>query len=74
MAQFQKDPDPIIQLIKQLDLDIYDIILEFNRIKTIHKKYNDQGEIVSLEKFDLNEDESEGTKKLFAFAGRFWKL
>ncbi|GDZ94632.1 hypothetical protein PA905_25880 [Planktothrix agardhii CCAP 1459/11A] len=69
MAQFQKDPDPIIQLIKQLDLDIYDIILEFNRIKTIHKKYNDQGEIVSLEKFDLNEDESEGTKKLFAFAG-----
>lgn len=69
MAQFQKDPDPIIQLIKQLDLDIYDIILEFNRIKIIHKKYNDQGEIVSLEKFDLNEDESEGTKKLFAFAG-----
>lgn len=69
IAQFKKDPDPIIQLIKQLDLDIYDIILEFNRIKTIHKKYNDQGEIVSLEKFDLNEEESEGTKKLFAFAG-----
>ncbi|WRH65237.1 MAG: AAA family ATPase [Planktothrix sp. GU0601_MAG3] len=60
MTQFQKDPDPIIQLIKRLDLDIYDIVLEFNRIKTIHKKYNDQGEIVSLEKFDLNEDESEG--------------
>ncbi|HEY9864256.1 MAG TPA: ATP-binding protein [Candidatus Obscuribacterales bacterium] len=97
IAQFKKYPDPIIQLIKQLDLDIDNIIiqtkvlrseqlpnelpeelrqfimkannLESNEIQTIHKKYDDQGKIVSLEKFNLDEDESEGTKKVFAFAG-----
>ena len=38
-------------------------------IKTIHNKYDLQGNIYSTEEFDLDENESEGTKKLFAIAG-----
>lgn len=38
-------------------------------IKTVHLKYNKGGEMVSLEEFDIDTNESEGTKKLFAFAG-----
>jgi AAA15 family ATPase/GTPase len=39
------------------------------RIKTIHKKYNNKGEFVSNFKFDLNEQESSGTNKLFDLSG-----
>lgn len=42
--------------------------LQTNDIQTFHKKYNAQGKVESLEVFDLEENESEGTKKLFAFA------
>lgn len=38
-------------------------------IKTIHQKYDSEGKIYSTEEFDMDENESEGTKKLFAFAG-----
>lgn len=38
-------------------------------VKTIHHKYDSNGTIDSIEEFDLDENESEGTKKLFAFAG-----
>ncbi|MEL7409471.1 MAG: ATP-binding protein [Cyanobacteria bacterium J06558_2] len=43
-------------------------ILEVS-IVTMHNKYDSQGKINSTEKFDLDENESEGTKKIFAFAG-----
>lgn len=39
------------------------------RIKTIHKKYNNKGEFVSNCEFDLNDQESSGTNKLFDLAG-----
>ncbi len=38
-------------------------------VKTIHHKYDSEGNITSSEEFDMDENESEGTKKLFAFAG-----
>lgn len=38
-------------------------------IKTIHYKYDSHGTIDSIEEFYLDENESEGTKKLFAFVG-----
>ncbi|OZH51795.1 abortive infection protein [Hydrocoleum sp. CS-953] len=38
------------------------------QIKTLHKKYDYEGEMVSQVVFDFQENESEGTKKLFAFA------
>ncbi|MFB2934799.1 ATP/GTP-binding protein [Aerosakkonemataceae cyanobacterium BLCC-F154] len=38
-------------------------------IQTLHEKYNEEGEVVGTEKFELEENESEGTKKLFYFSG-----
>jgi hypothetical protein len=38
-------------------------------VKTFHRKYDADGQQISFEVFDLDEQESEGTKKLFAFAG-----
>jgi AAA15 family ATPase/GTPase len=38
-------------------------------IETVHQKYDSDGNPSSKELFDLDDDESEGTKKLFAFAG-----
>lgn len=40
-----------------------------SKIKTAHKKFNSQGEIVGSVDFDIDADESEGTKKIFALAG-----
>jgi AAA15 family ATPase/GTPase len=39
------------------------------RIKTIHKKYNGKGEFISDLEFDLNDQESSGTNKLFDLSG-----
>ncbi|MGK7918745.1 MAG: ATP/GTP-binding protein, partial [Trichodesmium sp.] len=39
-----------------------------DEIQTVHKKYDSKGEIVSQVVFYFEENESEGTKKLFAFA------
>ncbi|MDD1414743.1 ATP-binding protein [Dolichospermum sp. ST_con] len=41
---------------------------ELSSIQTSHEKYNENGEIIGFEKFDLEENESEGTKKLFYFS------
>ena len=38
-------------------------------IKTIHYQYDADGNIVANEEFDMDQNESEGTRKLFAFAG-----
>lgn len=39
------------------------------RIKTIHRRYNQTGQVVAREQFDLHDHESEGTKKIVALAG-----
>jgi AAA15 family ATPase/GTPase len=38
-------------------------------ISTLHRKYNEEGKPTSFEIFDMDQHESEGTKKLFSFAG-----
>ena len=38
-------------------------------IKTVHKMYDDAGQEIGRELFDLNDHESEGTRRLFALAG-----
>lgn len=38
-------------------------------VRTMHRKYNSEGQATSWEEFDMDQHESEGTKKLFAFAG-----
>ena len=41
---------------------------EISNIQTVHKKYNSKGEVIDFEKFDLEENESEGTKKIFSLS------
>ncbi len=38
-------------------------------INVYHKKFDETGKVVSLEKFDLDLDESEGTKRLYSLLG-----
>lgn len=42
--------------------------MQANNIQTFHKKYDSEGNVVSPAILDFDENESEGTKKLFAFA------
>lgn len=88
--------EEIIQLIKNLDLDIRDIRVTEREITlnpllipeellkelksgtvkatsqtimTMHQKFDPQGNFISLESFYLDNQESEGTKKIFSIAG-----
>jgi uncharacterized protein len=52
---------------------IFDILqkapgIEQKSVKTLHRKYNSEGKAESMEIFDLDNNESDGTKKLFALA------
>ncbi|NET60776.1 MAG: ATP-binding protein [Symploca sp. SIO2E6] len=38
-------------------------------VKTMHRKFDNQGNYISTELFDLDNQESEGTQKIFALAG-----
>lgn len=40
-----------------------------SHVKVYHKKYDSNGITVSFEPFDLDENESDGTKKIFSLAG-----
>ncbi len=55
-------PEEFKNLIRSHEIDV-------KAIKTLHRKYNDEEQPISNEIFDLNDNESEGTKKLFSLAG-----
>jgi AAA15 family ATPase/GTPase len=38
-------------------------------VKTLHKKYGKKNDVISAEVFDIDKQESEGTKKIFALSG-----
>lgn len=38
-------------------------------VKTVHQKYDSEGKPIALEVFDIEDNESEGTQKLFSLAG-----
>lgn len=44
-------------------------IVEKTEAQTVHRVFNDQGQQVDVRAFDLDQHESEGTKKLFGLAG-----
>ncbi len=46
-----------------------DGIRKLTSIQTIHQKFNEEGNSVSTELFDLDNQESEGTKKVFSLSG-----
>jgi len=54
--------DEFVKLSKRPDTEVVEI-------QTSHRKYNANGETVSLESFTIEENESEGTKKLVALSG-----
>ena len=39
------------------------------KVKMLHRKYDENKEVVSVERFDLSTQESEGTKKLYSILG-----
>ncbi|MDZ8035377.1 MULTISPECIES: ATP-binding protein [unclassified Nostoc] len=59
---------------KELPDELKNLILKnvegkLSSVQTIHQKFDDKGSFVSTEIFNLDEQESEGTKKVFALAG-----
>ncbi len=56
-------PDPIKSAVSRNEK-----VLFFD-FKSVHKKFNSDGSLASLEKFKFDEEESEGTKKYFALSG-----
>ncbi|MDF5725465.1 MAG: AAA family ATPase, partial [Rhizonema sp. PD37] len=63
-----------IFLCKYLPDEIKNLILKNGQIKatavhTLHRKFDGKENLVSTEMFDLDEQESEGTQKVFAIAG-----
>ncbi len=54
-------------LVKQLSSDLEGKTLI--NVKTLHKKFNDDNEVVKLEEFDMRSQESSGTNKIFNVSG-----
>ncbi len=85
LAKNNDNKSEIIKLIKQLDLGIKQIRIKQaeiipieqssyhlkteNLIKTGHQKFDGKGNSVSIKFFDLENQESEGTKKIISIAG-----
>lgn len=61
-------PKELAEKLLKDELQQPDKIIE-TKLKTIHKKFDKDGQVSSLEKFELGSEESEGTKKLFAISG-----
>ncbi|MDD5151585.1 MAG: ATP-binding protein [Flavobacterium sp.] len=70
LYRYDEDRQMIESFIANLKLgfDKFKLGLD-KRIKTIHKKYNNKGEFVSNFEFDLIDQESSGTNKLFDLSG-----
>jgi uncharacterized protein len=63
---FENLPSSIPEMLKIIIPRSYS--QSFTTIKTSHNKYNENGQVIGFEKFDLEQNESEGTKKLFYFS------
>ena len=57
----------VLKLINKFDLNIDNIKIG-DKFETVRKKYDGKGNVVSEAVLDLDKNESEGTKKLFALA------
>lgn len=57
--------------LKKIEKDEIKAIKGFSA-RSYHQKYNNKNKKVSLEEFDVAENESEGTKKLFFLSGPIW--
>ena len=59
------------ELPEKLPYKIKKILIEDEMIsvQTMHRKFDNKGNYISIELFDLDDQESEGTQKIFALAG-----
>lgn len=70
----------LLEILKMADSDIYDVSLveknkdNMSQIISQRKLFDNKGEEVGLENFIFDEVESEGTKKMFNYAGIFVNL
>lgn len=55
-------------ILENLPSNIPEDIKKSSIIQTSHEKYDQNGKLIGIEKFDLENNESEGTKKLFYFS------
>ena len=69
-------PEQITEVIKALEsvVNVLGGVDEFREtvpgvVRTVHRKMSGKGDPIATELFDLDKDESEGTKKLFALSG-----
>lgn len=62
-------PEDLLEIPEEFRTLLISKKLQADDIYTTHKKYNAEGEVISLEQFDLDKNESDGTQKLFAFSG-----
>lgn len=70
VEQIQLDTDSLFNGIQSdLSKNIAKIESSHTSINTIHKKFDNDGNYISTEKFDIEKQESEGTQKVFALAG-----
>lgn len=80
LLQNKANKHRILEILKLADSDIYDISLEENydkktrQIVSQRKIFNENGQEVGLENLDFSKEASEGTKKIFNYAGVFVHL
>ncbi|HKP51127.1 MAG TPA: ATP-binding protein [Chloroflexia bacterium] len=69
-APWTSDSDKRVSALKQAYEDIYDvpILSKMPKIRSHHRKYDSEGNIVELELFKLDTHESAGTQRLFSLA------
>lgn len=77
LIQNKANKHRLLEILKLADLDIYDVGLEENydkktrKIISQRKIFDENEQEVGLETFDFDKDASEGTKKMFNYAGIF---
>jgi uncharacterized protein len=76
LYKYEEDKVLIESFLKKLNLGFDSFIVKDDanltfgkKIKTLHKKFNKKGQFISHFEFDLNEQESSGTNKLFDLSG-----
>lgn len=62
-------PDELKGLFEELKKISSSSSMERKDILTAHRKFNADGQIAEVELFDIDDNESEGTKKIFSMAG-----
>ena len=58
----------VLDFMKAADFGIVDLTIRDNQLKTLHRKYDAEGNFVGTEEFSMNREESAGTQKYFSLS------